>query len=131
MEYFTKNKKSVMDVLIANKDKHLTIEEIASLLEQNGTPVAKASLYRIIDSLLSQGLLRKYSIDSNSSSCYQYSRDLEHNHIHLICERCGKIIHLECHEVNKLLSHINMEHGFDINLCKVNLYGVCKECRGK
>ena len=126
MKYQTKNKIRLLEILKENSDRHLTIEEIISLAHD----VPKASVYRIIDALVKEGLVRQYSISVHSPSCYQYIEG-SHSHFHLLCSRCGKLIHLECHEVDKLIKHINKEHGFEVDISKVNLYGLCKECQSK
>lgn len=129
MKYNTKNKLTVINCLKANQDKHLTIEEIDNLLNKK---ISLASLYRIIDNLVLDGLVRKYVIDRNNSACFQYiDNGNKHKHFHLLCTKCGKLFHLECHEVDRLLTHIKDEHGFDVDITKVNLYGVCKECQEK
>lgn len=126
MPYVTKNKKTVISFLKENNDQHLTIEQIAKGLPD----IPQASLYRIIDSLVEVGVVRKYVIDNNAPACFQYIDDgISHNHFHLLCTRCGKLIHLECHEVEELISHIEKEHGFSIDVSKVNLYGLCDECK--
>lgn len=127
MAYNTKNRKIIISCLKENKDKHLTIDEILSLTN-NEVPLA--TVYRIIDSLAKEGVVRKYIIDNQTSACYQYALDNKvHEHFHLRCANCGKIIHLECDEVNHLLKHIETEHDFAIDVTKVTLYGLCKDCK--
>ena len=127
MKYNTKNRKLVLDFLKNNSDKHLTIEEIYNALNEE---VPLASLYRIIDDLSESGEIRKYIISINEPSRYQYidNKD-EHLHFHLLCTKCGKLIHLECHEVNNLIKHIEDNHKFAIDVSKVNLYGLCEDCQ--
>ena len=126
MKYKTKHKTELIEFLKKNEDKHLTIHEIQRSLK--GIP--QANLYRLMDSLVKSGQVRKYFIEPNSSCCFQYV-DSEHchEHFHLICKKCGKLIHLECDEVDHLLQHIKYDHGFDIDVSKVNFYGECEECR--
>ena len=126
MKYLTKNKKTVLGFLKANADRHYTIEEIQKELPD----IPQASLYRIIDSLVEIGLVRKYIVDNNTPACFQYVGDgIKHSHFNLLCTKCGKLIHLECHEVNELIEHIEKEHGFSVDISKVNLYGLCEECQ--
>ena len=124
MKYKTKHRTELVSYLMANSNRHLTIQEIQNELKD----MPQATLYRLMDSLVEEGIVRKYVIGPSQSNCFQYS-SCEHEHFHLICESCGKLIHLDCHEVEKLLTHIKCEHGFDINISKVNLYGICEECR--
>jgi len=126
MKYKTKHKSELIGFLKKNHDKHLSIAEIHEYLPC----IPLATLYRLIDSLCEEHVVRKYVIEPNSSCCFQYMDDEHcHHHFHLICEKCGKLIHLECKEVNHLLDHIKEDHGFDIDVSKVNLYGLCDECR--
>lgn len=125
MKYLTKNKKEILEILISHSDEHLTVYDIRNLSNQE---LSLASLYRIIDSFVEEGLVRKYTIDINTPSCYQYIGK-GHEHFHLVCKNCGKIYHLECDEVNKLIAHIQEEHHFDIDISQINLYGLCKSCQ--
>lgn len=127
MKYHTKNKLKILNCLKTNSDKHLTIEQIDELL--NGE-VPLASIYRNIDDLVEEGMIRKYIIDRNNSACYQFiGEGNKHQHFHLLCNKCGQLIHLECREVEHLISHINEEHGFNVDISKVTLYGVCQDCQ--
>ena len=126
MKYHTRNKAKIIKCLQDHSDRHLTIEQIKELLHDQ---VPLASIYRNIDDLIDEGVVRKYVIDRNNSACYQYiGNGNEHNHFHLLCSKCGKLIHLECHEVDHLISHIKEEHGFQVDISKVTLYGICPEC---
>ena len=127
MKYHTKNRTKIIACLKANKDVHLTIEEIDETLNHQ---VPLASIYRNMDDLVAEGIVRKYIVDRNNSACYQIIDDgNEHNHFHLLCTKCGKLIHLECHEVDHLMQHIQDEHGFAIDVTRVTLYGVCPDCQ--
>ena len=126
MKYKTKHKTELINYLISNSDKHLTIQEI----QKDLSSIPQATLYRLMDSLVEEGYVRKYIIGPSQSCCFQYVNcGHEHNHFHLICEKCGKLIHLDCHEADHLLVHIKDEHGFDIDVSKVNFYGICEECQ--
>ena len=66
--YHTKQRSIILDLLKANQDRHLTAEEMLELLNQNHTPVSKATLYRYLDMLVSQNAVRKFIIDDQPSS---------------------------------------------------------------
>ena len=126
MKYQTKHKYKLISYLKRNQDKHLTMVE----LQKGCKDIPVATLYRLVDSLIEEGAVRKYIIGPNSSCCFQYIGDGDlHHHFHLICEKCGKLIHLECGEVDHLLEHIKEDHGFSVDISKVNLYGLCEDCK--
>lgn len=130
MNYETKNKSLILSLLKNHKDEHLTIEQIKKLLNDENKDVPLASIYRNIDKFLEEGLIRKYVVN-DYASCFQIVDEKESNHFHLLCSKCGKLIHLECDEVNDLIKHIEKEHDFKIDISKINLYGLCPICRSK
>ncbi len=128
--YKTKQRQAILDYLIQNKEKHVTVSKISDYLESDGNHVGVTTIYRHLDKLLEQGLVRKYTVDGTTSACFQYT-DPDgccSEHFHLKCEKCGKLYHLSCEHVSELCSHIYSEHGFRINLCRTVLYGVCENC---
>ena len=62
------------------------------------------------------GLVAKYTVDGTSSACFEYLGHEEHCHKHVCfhckCEKCGKVIHLECDEMTHLGKHMLDDHGF-------------------
>ena len=130
MNYETKNKSLILSLLKNHKDEHLTIDQIKKLLKDENKDVPIASVYRNIDKFLEEGLIRKYVVNDNAS-CFQIVDEKESNHFHLLCSKCGKLIHLECDEVGDLIQHIEKEHNFEIDISKINLYGLCQTCRSK
>ena len=79
-----------------------------------------------------KGTVRKYSFDGKTCACFQYIDEEQscHNHFHLKCLNCGKLIHLNCDHLAEISSHIAEHHGFLIDSSQTVFYGVCAECRG-
>ena len=48
-----------------------TADGLAALLQEQGTPVGKATIYRYLEALVEQGMVRKYVMEG-ASACYQY-----------------------------------------------------------
>ena len=88
-----------------------------------------------IQDLVEQGLVAKYVVDGTSSACFEYLGHDEHCHKHICfhckCEKCGKVIHLECGEMAHLGEHMLADHGFQWDFTRTVFYGICEECRGK
>jgi Fur family ferric uptake transcriptional regulator len=53
----------------------------------------------------------------------------EHHHDHLICERCGRIVEFANDAIERLQEQVAQKLGFVITRHKLELYGVCAECR--
>ncbi|MDE5764695.1 MAG: transcriptional repressor [Ruminococcus sp.] len=128
--YNTSQKEKLIDYLIKNKHRHTSVQEIDAYLRDIGSPVGTATIYRRLDRLVEQGIVRKFVIDGKTGACYQYVEDEKkcHEHFHLKCLNCGKLIHLSCEKLGSINNHIAERHGFVIDSSKTVFYGVCAEC---
>lgn len=131
--YKTKQKSAVLQSVKNMGDKHFTIDNLCDILSKNGEVVGRTTVYRCVEKLSADGILRKFVMPQGESACYQYVG--EHNrcneHFHLKCEKCGNLIHIDCDEMNGLAEHIKIHHGFSLNPLKTVIYGVCEECASK
>ena len=127
----TKQKELIISVLNNNKDKHLTVEEILLDINKKSNVIGQATIYRVLGQLVKSGNVRKCIGADNKKACYQYI-DNNHKckmHYHLVCEQCGQTIHYTNSSVEKLKNTILEENGFELNLQKFIMYGICKECQ--
>lgn len=129
--YNTRQRRIIEESLEANKDKHLTADDLTDILKQNGSNVSRTTVYRTLEKLAGENKVRKYLFERNESACYQYIENgsVCHEHFHLKCTKCGKLTHLDCEHISELCGHIESEHGFAVDLSKTVLYGLCRECR--
>lgn len=128
--YKTKQKEKLLDYLIKNKEKHTNVQEILSFLTAEGTPVGTATIYRQLDKLVECGVVRRYNFDGKTGACYQYIENEKdcHEHFHLKCNICGKLIHLNCDRLLNINNHIFDKHGFQVDPSQTVFYGKCSEC---
>ena len=130
--YNTKQKEKLLNYLISNKDKHVNVQTISAYMSEEGTPLVTATIYRRLDKLVEQGVVRKYVIDGKTGACYQYidSQSNCHEHFHLKCIKCERLIHIDCGHLKGISEHILAHHGFTVDSSKTVFYGVCSECSG-
>ena len=103
-------------------------------LQDNETPVGTATVYRTLEQLVEEGIVRKYVLDGKSSACYQFLSGEPHactEHFHLKCTQCGQLFHVSCDYLNQLGEHLLEHHGFVIDHTKTVLYGLCAACSKK
>lgn len=131
--YNTKQKIAIMNAIKTMGDKHFTVDSLCEILIKNNQSVGRTTVYRYLEKLNLDAVLRKYTAAAGESSCYQYIGEKEHchEHFHLKCEKCGNLIHMECDELNGLIAHIKSHHGFCLNPLKTVMYGVCEDCIAK
>ncbi len=128
--YKTKQRQAILDLLDKNTDCHLTADEIFEALAKNSVRVSRTTVYRYLDMLVNEGVVRKFDQGNGEKSCFQIVSDKGcHEHYHLKCTGCGKLIHLECELVKELEKHISEEHGFKIDQTRTVFYGLCENCK--
>ena len=129
--YRTKQRANILEFIKSNKDIHITADTIIEHFKNNGNPVGKATVYRYLENLVEENVIRKYiAEDNNHAACYQYIDDSSEcqTHYHMKCTKCGALMHLKCEELSEISSHILKEHNFKIDICKTVLYGLCGNC---
>lgn len=128
--YNTKQKENLLAYLIKNKDKHTNVQEISAYLTAEGTPMGTATIYRQLDKLVENGIVRKYVFDGKTGACYQYieSENGCHEHFHLKCISCGQLIHIDCDHLHGINRHIYEEHSFKVDSSQTVFYGICSDC---
>lgn len=126
--YRTKQSLLVLDCFKQNEGIHLTIEDICGILKNNGTPVGTATVYRHVARLCEEGIVTKYSVDSESGACYQYSGTSCKMHFHLKCTKCQELFHASCDFIQSVEEHISKHHGFIVDNSRTVFYGVCQSC---
>lgn len=133
MSYNTKQSKEITDYLRRNRSRHMTAEEVFEGMRHDGSNIGRTTVYRHLDRLYSQGVVRRFLTGDGSAACFQYidSREDCHSHYHLRCNSCGKLIHTECDFLNELAGHVSDEHGFTLDPEKTVIYGICSECKEK
>lgn len=130
--YHTRQSNALLQYLQQNAGRHITAGEICRHFQQQGAPLAKATVYRHLERLVQQGIVAKYIVDEKSSACFEYTGAQPapaHSCFHCKCERCGKLIHLQCHEAAQIEQHIRECHGFAVDSSRTVFYGVCAECQ--
>ena len=97
---------------IQNSKKHMDVEEIFSLLKTKKKIVSRATIYRTLDVLVKNRLIRKMDV-GDGYSLYEPRLDNDH-HDHMICEDTGDIIEFFSEELELLQEKIAREHGYTV-----------------
>lgn len=128
----TSQRENVLDVLQANKSRHLTAEEIYLKVKEISPDIGLATVYRtiqllsdlkLIDTLnLNDGFIR-YEIGK-----WDESGETRHHHHHLICEKCGKVIEAEDDLLDLIEETCQQKYKFKVKDHVVKFYGICSDC---
>lgn len=98
----------------------LTANEVYNQL----SGVDRATVYRNLDLLTKEGILRKVNVKEGISS-YEINH-ADDNHQHFICTKCDKILPVE---VNTEIIHKILPKGIEFEDFELNVKGKCGDCQ--
>jgi Fur family ferric uptake transcriptional regulator len=107
---------------------HLSIDELYQAVRKVNPRVGYATVYRTIRLLKECGLAAERHFDDGQAR-YEPAEEEAHHHDHIICERCGKIVEFASQELERLQERIARFLGFTVSRHRMELYGICSECR--
>ena len=108
---YTKQRQAVWDE-IKKSDDHRDAEDIYIQLKSNNISVSRATVYRTIDVLVKNQLVRKMDL-GDGRNLFEPRLDGEH-HDHMICLDTGKIIEFFNEELEQLQEKIAEKHGYKV-----------------
>ena len=131
--YKTQSRQEILNYLKLNKNKTVTAASIYCYMNHIEKSVNRTTIYRYLDKLVAEGKLIKYVSEKGDKSSYQYIEpgDSCHEHLHLQCVKCGKVVHMDCEFMNEIKEHIVDHHGFHLQCDNSILYGICDKCEKK
>lgn len=130
-KYRTKQRDSVLAYLQSRASHHVTAAQVCAHFAQQNEPIGQATVYRHLDALAAEGVVRKYDLGGTGGSCFEYCGDQARcapNCFHCKCTKCGRLIHLACDQLAGIEQHVRDDHGFHIDPQRTVFYGLCEEC---
>ena len=108
---YTEQRKAIWDEIRQSKE-HRDAEDIYLKLKSNGVKVSRATVYRTIDVLVKNRLVRKMDV-GEGRSLFEPRLDDKH-HDHMICVDTGDIIEFYNEKLENLQDEIAEEHGYEV-----------------
>ena len=130
--YKTKQKEILINYFKSSPGVHITAGDVCEHCKSVGENIGQSTVYRQLEKLVDEGIINKYIIDPGSPACFEYVGEDSHQDadvcFHCKCEKCGKLIHMHCEELEEMGLHIMKEHGFKVDAVRTIIYGLCEEC---
>ena len=127
--YQTRQLAALMACIRSHHDGYLTVKGLMEQLDEAGSPMGLATIYRQMEKLEQQGLVHRVASDEQNGACWKYC-GVDHGGACVLvkCECCGIIAHMSCDELPALYHHLQSHHGFTVNPNRTLLYGICQSC---
>lgn len=122
----TRQRRAVLEAFLGSED-HVSAEELYKIVSEQEPKIGLATVYRTLALLTESGLAAELDFGDGQK---RYEHNLDHDHHdHMICTQCGKIIEFHHPLIEKLQEDVAEEHGFEMTTHKLDMFGICRDCR--
>jgi Fur family transcriptional regulator, ferric uptake regulator len=104
---------------------HATPEQVHAAVRAVAAGVNITTIYRTLELLERLGLVTHTHLSHGSPTYHPGGDD---QHVHLVCRSCGRVREVEPEVVQPLADRLAGEHGFQVDIGHVALFGVCAGC---
>lgn len=111
--------------LLRETGTHPTADWIYEHLKKEFPHLSMGTVYRNLNILIDQGLVRKIDFGSTFD---RFDANID-PHYHFICEECGKIADLDLPIDENLNARVTEATSFSAMRHRIEFYGICDRCR--
>ena len=122
----TKQRDIILDIFLSSRE-HLSVEELYLKIKSGHPGIGQATVYRTLKLFVEAGVAREILLHDGQTR-YEHVASGEH-HDHMVCTTCNAIIEFEDETIEKLQDEVAARHGFLIKSHKLEVYGLCSNCR--
>jgi len=127
----TSRREHILRVLLENKDKHLSAEEVYNLVKIKAPDVGLATVYRTLELFCEFDIIHSMDFGDGRKRYEFGDGEAEgHHHHHLICLRCGVILEVEEDLLEDLETRVKRDMDFEVHNHQLKIFGHCKNCKG-
>ncbi|MEN3038316.1 MAG: transcriptional repressor [Candidatus Kryptonium sp.] len=121
----SKQREAILRIL-QSTDIHPTADWIYDQVRKVIPNISLGTVYRNLNLLKDEGLIREVTIQGSSSA--RYDANLE-PHYHFICLKCNSVYDLPAHGVGLNIDSYLEGKNFEIKFVKIDIFGICDRCR--
>jgi Fur family ferric uptake transcriptional regulator len=111
---------------LAREPDDATAQELWSRLREGRSTTGLATVYRTLALLVDAGLVDVLS-HHHDEQCYRLCSEAHHHH--LVCERCHRVVEVEKCDIGGWIDKAAKRHGFVATDHRVEISGICADCR--
>src|SRR5271163_300848 len=115
--------------IIQDSPRHLDAAKLLELAQKRDTEIDRATVYRTLALLKGHGLIDELDLMHIEGEKHYYEAKTNRDHCHMACFRCGAIMEYASAAFERLKHDIAAQSGFQIRVVRLEVGGVCKQCR--
>lgn len=125
----TTQRRVIFDIFVENQGSHLSPEEVYDMVKDKYPEIGLATVYRTLQLLEELDVIYKLNFNDGCNRYELNTNTDHHQHHHLICVECGKVLEVEIDLLDKLEDRIEKEGKFKIIDHNVKFFGYCEDCQ--
>lgn len=104
---------------------HATPDEVLGEVRKHSTALNQSTVYRTLEVLEELGLVRHAHLSDRAPT---YHSVREHEHFHLVCRNCQRVISVDPTVLAPLLGDLREQFGFEADVGHLTVFGTCTDC---
>ncbi|GGF43766.1 transcriptional repressor [Marmoricola endophyticus] len=105
---------------------HATPEQVYAEVRRQSEAVNLSTVYRTLELLDELGVIRHAHIESRTPTYHSTSG---HEHFHLVCHRCGRVLTASADDVTAFAALLAERYdGFALDVGHLTVFGTCPDC---
>jgi Fur family ferric uptake transcriptional regulator len=112
---------------ISEQDGHFTAEDVLASSRSRRRAVARATVFRSLELLADLGLVERVDLPSGDHAYVACEPEAHHHHV--VCSSCGRSVEVGELGLGPMLTRIESSTGYAIDSHRLELFGLCPECR--
>ncbi len=125
----TEQRKDILKVLINNKKRHFTAENLHEQVLEINPDLGLATIYRNLELFCDLNFIHELDFASDRKF-YELLESRQHHH-HMICIDCDKIIEFNDEDLEDFEKKLEREYNFVPVNHFIKFYGYCQECESQ
>lgn len=121
----TMPRRAICAVLAANGEEFVSSSEVLAAVERDTGPIDPSTVYRTLDEFARIGLVHHVHHGNQPG---QWHLTVNHDHLHLVCEECGKTELVPTERVQSMLDLFEETYRFRAYLHHFAVLGRCETC---
>lgn len=116
----------ILQILEANREGHLSAEDVYRALMEAGEDIGLATVYRVLTQFEAAGIVMRHNFEGNRAV---FELNFGDHHDHMVCIGCGRIHEFQDRTIESRQRQVAVDAGFELTDHSLILYGRCRECQ--
>jgi Fur family ferric uptake transcriptional regulator len=104
---------------------HATPDEVLAEVRKQSSAINISTVYRTLEVLEELGLVKHAHLSDRAPT---YHSVAGHEHFHLVCRNCHRVISVDAGVLDPLLERLRTDHGFTADVGHLTVFGRCDQC---